>query len=127
MRGLTPHCADGNSASQMPEKNDAKTKSPADLQHKAVASELAFLRKNFRDLIAAYSTQIEAEITALHIAVRTDGESKKKLPASRAHDLRDMLSLLGNLSFKPTKGRRRDLKKIENTVAELRHILERWS
>jgi hypothetical protein len=37
-----------------------------------------------------------------------------------------MLMLLRSLEVKPTKGRRRDLKKIETLVEELRNIVNRW-
>ncbi len=70
--------------------------------------------------------QIEGEITGVLEMVKSDGESGRKLPAARAHDLRDMLSLLRNLEVKPAKGRRRDLKKVENLLEELRRIVERW-
>ena len=53
-------------------------------------------------------------------------ESKKKLPGSRGSDVRDLLMLLRALEVKPAKGRRRDLKKIENLIEELRAITERW-
>ena len=94
---------------------------------KTVAEELAFLRKSFRDLITAYSSQIEAEITQLHSTVNTQAESKRKLPASRGHDLRDMLTLLRSLEIKPAKGKRRDLKKVELLMEELRMIADRWA
>ena len=109
----------------MPKKAAAKSK--PEFQHKAVAEELAFLRKNFRDLIATYATQVEAEITSLHIAITADAGSKKRLPSSRAHDLRDMLSLLRSLDFKPNKGRRRDMKRVESLVADVRAIVETWA
>ena len=107
-------------------KDTFPPKPAADFQHKSVADELAFLRKTFRDLASAYATEIEGEITSVMIAVKTDSESKKKLPASRAHDLRDMLSLLRNLDVRPAKGRRRDLKKLENAVEELRRVVDGW-
>jgi hypothetical protein len=109
--------------------NSVKTepsKPASALPLKTVAEELAFLRKSFRDLATAYAGQIEAEITRLHGAVIAEAESKRKLPASRAHDLRDMLMLLRSLEIKPAKGKRRDLKKVENLVEELRMIADRW-
>ncbi len=112
----------------MTRAKDAPPPRPAsEFQHRSVVEELAFLRKSFRDLLSAYSIQLEAEITALLTAVKTDSETTKKLPASRAHDLRDMLSFLRNLEVKPGKGRRRDLKKIENAVEELRRVVDGWS
>jgi hypothetical protein len=107
-------------------KDEPKSKPASALPFKTVTEELAFLRKTFRDLIGTYSSQIEAEIAQLHAAVQADGDSKKKLPGSRVSDLRDMLMLLRSLEVKPAKGRRRDLKKIETLVEDLRAIADRW-
>lgn len=107
-------------------KGEPSSRSSSDFQHPVVAEELAFLRKTFRDLASSYAGQVESEITALLDQVKTDAQSGKKLPAARAHDLRDMLSLLRNLEIKPAKGRRRDLKKVETLLEELRHVVERW-
>lgn len=108
-------------------KDEPKPKSASALPFKTVADELTFLRKTFRDLVNMYTAQIEGEIAALAAAVQTDAESKKKLPASRASDLRDMLMMMRALEVKPAKGRRRDLKKIENLIEELRSIVDRWA
>ena len=108
-------------------KEEPKSKPASALPFKTVVEELSFLRKTFRDLVGTYAAQIEAEIAHLHATVQADGESKKKLPGSRTSDLRDMLMLLRSLEVKPGKGRRRDLKKVENLIEELRTIAERWS
>jgi len=107
-------------------KDEPKSKPASALPFKTVAEELAFLRKTFRDLVGTYAAQLEGEIAQLHATVQADGESKKKLPGSRTSDLRDMLMLLRSLEVKPAKGRRRDLKKIENLIEELRTITDRW-
>lgn len=107
-------------------KDEPKSKPASALPFKTVAEELTFLRKTFRDLVSTYAAQLEGEIAQLHAAVQADGESKKKLPGSRVSDLRDMLMLLRSLEVKPAKGRRRDLKKIENLLEELRTIADRW-
>lgn len=107
-------------------KDEPKAKPASALPLQTVAEELAFLRKTFRDLIGAYSAEIEGEITQLHAAVLADAASKKKLPGTRVTDLRDMLMLLRSLEVKPAKGRRRDLKKVETLVEDLRAIADRW-
>lgn len=107
-------------------KDEPKARPASALPLPTVAEELTFLRKTFRDLVQAYASQIEAEITQLHTLVAGEAESKKKLPGTRVSDLRDMLMLLRSLEVKPAKGRRRDLKKIENLVEELRGIVEGW-
>ena len=107
-------------------KDEPKPKPASALPFKTVAEELTFLRKTFRDLVATYTAQLEAEISRVQTIVQRDAESKKKLPGSRGSDLRDILMLLRSLEVKPTKGRRRDLKKVENLVEELRTIIDRW-
>jgi hypothetical protein len=107
-------------------KDEPKPKSASALPFKTVTEELAFLRKIFRDLVAAYTSQFEAEIAHVHTVVQAEAESKTKLPGSRASDVRDLLMLLRSLEVKPNKGRRRDLKKIENLIEEMRRITDRW-
>ena len=103
----------------------AKTPTAEDLPVKATLSELKFLRAAFRELIGHYTSAIESELAQLTIAVTVETNAKK-IPRERAHDLRDMLMLIRGLEIKPAKGRRRDLKKIENVIEELRRITERW-
>jgi hypothetical protein len=107
-------------------KDEPKAKPASALPLQTVAEELTFLRKTFRDLVGTYAAQIEAELTHLHEVVAADAASKKKLPGSRTSDLRDMLMMLRSLEIKPAKGRRRDLKKVEGLVEELRAIVDRW-
>jgi hypothetical protein len=109
-----------------PKKAEAKARPASALPLPTVAEELAFLRTTFRELVTAYGATVEGEITRLHAQVTADVDSKKKLPASRLDDLRDMLMHLRSLEVKPAKGRRRDLKKIEVLVEELRAITDRW-
>ncbi len=108
-------------------KAEPKSKTASALPLKPVAEELAFLRKSFKELLSTYATQIEADIAQLQIVVAAEADSRKKAPASRVADLRDMLMLLRNFDIKPARGRRRDLKKVETMVADLREIVDRWS
>ncbi len=107
-------------------KEEPKARPASALPLHTAAEELAFLRQTFRDLVGTYAAQIEAEITQLHAAVVADAASKRKLPGSRVSDLRDILMLLRSLEVKPAKGRRRDLKKVETLVEDLRAIVDRW-
>ena len=56
----------------------------------------------------------------------TRGAATARDGNSEIHDLRDMLTLLRTLQIKPEAGRRKDLKKIEGLVEELRLLSERW-
>ena len=40
--------------------------------------------------------------------------------------LRDLLLILREVEVKPEKGRRRDLKRIETAVKDMRRIVENW-
>ncbi len=107
-------------------KEPLKPKPASALPFKTVIEELSFLRKTFRDLVSTYAAQAEGEIARISAILETNAAAKKRLPGSRAADLRDMLMLVRSLEVKPGKGRRRDLKKIETLVAELRQISDRW-
>lgn len=92
---------------------------------KPVLDELAFVRRTFREVTNHYAAAIEREIIAIVAIVA--GEAERKNPTrERAHDLRDMLHLMRSLDVKPDKGRRRDFKRIENLLEELRAIIDRW-
>ena len=108
-------------------KPEPKPKDAAALPLKPVAEELAFLRKSFKELVSAYSTQIEADIAQIQIVIAAETDSKKKFATSRVADLRDMLMLLRSFEIKPARGRRRDLKKVESLVKDLRDIADRWT
>ena len=107
------------------QKPKKKEKTPDALPIKPVLDELTFVRKSFRDLAAQYTAQIEGELALVRESVATVA-TRKKIPASCARGMSDLLLLLRGLEIKPGKGRRRDFKKIETLVDELRHIVDGW-
>ena len=110
--------------SRCPVKPSAKPKADL-LPTKALIDEVAFLRRNFREIINHYASTVESEMAQV-VALVTAENEKKVVPVERVKEMRDMLMLLRGLEIKTSKGRRRDLKKIESLVAELRTIAERW-
>lgn len=101
--------------------NDGPEASPA----RAVVIELHTLREEFRSALLAYSVRIEQQLAAVETAV--DSLSKqRRIPPARLRDLRDMLGLLRKFSIKPEKGRRKDLKKIDDLVDDLSMLAENW-
>ena len=113
--------------------------------YKSAAEELDALRKTFRVAVRHYSERVDMEIIRLRERIAQAGEAfqendKVKAAAgprgrpaagrsetgSQIHDLRDMLTVLRTLEVKPAAGKRRDLKKIESAVDELRMLIERW-
>lgn len=112
---------------------------------KSVTEELDALRKTFRVACRHYAERVDMEIIRLRERIAAAGEVHRendKVKAAAAprgrgraavldanfqfHDLRDMLTVLRALEVKPVAGRRRDLKKIESAVEDLRMLIERW-
>lgn len=110
--------------------------------YKSAAEELDALRKTFRSVCQHYGKRIDMEIIRLreriawageqHMAAdnrrgsgRRDARSAES-GQSHLYDLRDLTTLLRTLEVKPVAGRRKDLKKIESLVDELRLLIERW-
>ncbi len=108
---------------------------PAASPYKSAAEELEALRKTLRLACQHYAKRIDMEIIRLRERVAGVGgeqaaaEAKgKAFPggSGQFHDLRDAITLLRTLDVKPLAGRRKDLKKIESLVDELRLLLDRW-
>ena len=92
---------------------------------KAIAEELEILRTLLRGTVAHYLSRLEGEIDALENVVNYVQE-KNKIDSGKLRDMRDMLTVLRQAESKATKGRRKDIKKIENTLEDLRIITEHW-
>ena len=92
---------------------------------KSVVEELGTLQAAFHGTMESYSARIDAEIATLRETVQTKA-GKDKISSARLRDLRDMLTLLRNSSFKMEKGRRKDLKKIDNILEDLAMLTENW-
>ena len=118
---------------------DAAQASP----YKSAVEELDALRKTLRSTCQHYAKRIDMDIIRLRERVAGAGEQqltadnaehapgrRKAKPAAagpgRLYDLRDMTTLLRTLDVKPLAGRRKDLKKIESLVDDLRLLVERW-
>jgi hypothetical protein len=70
----------------------------------------------------AYLGRLEAEIDAV-AAWALEQAKSRELPKARIRDLGDMITLVRKLDkASVAKGRRRDLRKIDSTVKDLREI-----
>jgi hypothetical protein len=86
-------------------------------------ADLADLRRAVRRIGRAYLRRLEGEID--EISAWTNERAKETdLPKARIRDLGDMITLVRKIDSKPEKGRRRDLKKIDNTVSDLRELMQ---
>jgi len=94
---------------------------------KSVTEELDLLRKSFRESVNAYAKRIETQLAEAreHILAQTQTKDSKT-QSSHIRDLRDIITLCRTLDLKPDKGRRKDLKKIESAVEEIRAMIQNW-
>ena len=89
---------------------------------RSLLGDLASLRLALRRTGRAYLSRLEAEIDEVAVwATAQAGE--RDLPKARIRDLGDMITLIRKIDTKPIKGRRRDLKKIDATVGDLRELM----
>ncbi len=83
--------------------------------------DLVSLRRTLRQTGRAYLRRLEAEIDEVE-AWASEQAKEPELPKARIRDLGDMITLVRKIDSKPLKGRRRDLKKIDATVGDLREL-----
>ena len=92
---------------------------------KSVTEALGALQDEFRVALQAYAARIDEDISRVQHAVLTEA-AKKKLAPAKLRDLRDMLTLLRKTPIKAGKGRRKELKKIDDLIADLTMLIEHW-
>lgn len=98
-----------------------------DTLRRELEERLVALRAEFREAIVNYSIQVQGVMSQLgeDLAAESPGLPAGELKA-RIRSLRDALEDLDDLDLKPTKGRRRDLKRIEEYVVHLSHLVGEW-
>ncbi len=52
--------------------------------------------------------------------------SKNKLPAEVVRDIRDLIAMLRSAKVKPDKAKRKELKKLEDLVHEIKELTASW-
>jgi uncharacterized protein YciW len=87
--------------------------------------ELEALRETLRRTVEHYRERLDAEILAVQARVGQEA-ARKKLSSSRVRDLRDMLTVLRNVSVNPDKARRKDLKRLDAVISDLTILTENW-
>jgi hypothetical protein len=102
-----------------------ETNLPETAPFKATISELERLRALFREALEHYGQRIDSEIEEVKRTVTSEA-LKPKTPHAKMRDLRDMLSILRQIQIKSDKGRRKDLKKLDALVGDLKMLVEHW-
>lgn len=89
---------------------------------KSLGGDLKKLRQLLRTTARDYLRRLENELE--DVAIWTQAQARApKLSRSTIRDLRDMVTLIRKLEVKPAKGRRKDLKKLDETISELRELI----
>src|ERR1700748_2116660 len=89
---------------------------------KSLLTDLVRLRRTLRRTGRAYLRRLESELDEV-AAWAHERAAERNLPKARVRDLGDMITLVRKVDGKPEKGRRRDLKKIDATVGDLRELM----
>jgi hypothetical protein len=107
------------SARKPPEKPSAEF---ARLQKEALLR-LQHLRSAAREVAREHLANMERDIVELADLVKSAKAGSRKGKNLSLSMLEHMITLLDNLSVKPEKGRRKDLKRIEEALEELRETV----
>lgn len=90
---------------------------------KSLVDDLGQLRRILRKTARAYTQRLDQDIVSVMDWARS-AFINRKIVRSRIRDLGDMLTLVRKVEAKPQKGRRKDLKKIDSVVNELRFFVD---
>ena len=97
-------------------------KAHKNLQIQLVVSQLAALRRELRETLHAYEARLEIAL-AETISYVTALKTAKRLPREHVDRIENLIILLRKRKLKPEKGRRKDLRKIDKLITDLRAIL----
>jgi len=92
---------------------------------KAVIEEIDTLRAALQSAIEAYGNRLDGELASIQQSILAESE-KKRIAQPKLRDMRDILTVLRKSQFKPEKGRRKDIKKIDSLVGDLTLLVENW-
>lgn len=103
-------------------KKKAQAKAGPELERE-VASRLSFLRQAARESGHNYVVNLEHDLIKLAEAVHEAFRDKPGPGRKVTERLERVLEIIDRTKLKPAKGRRKDLKRIEQAVAEMQKLL----
>lgn len=95
-------------------RRDSTSTTPA----RQLEQELGALRRDLRATVRAYAARLEIDLAETTAAVATDAAAEE-LSRERLHQIRDLMMLVRNRKVKPEKGRRKDLRKLDEIIGDL--------
>jgi hypothetical protein len=102
-----------------------KSSPPTTSPLKTALEEIDSLSQLFDATLEAYRSGVTSKLAILRETVEK-GALKKRIPADLIRDARDIVMVIRHLEVKPDKGRRRDLKKMEEALGDIQLIIEKW-
>jgi hypothetical protein len=100
------------------EKPRGRSTSPV----KVLQTELEKLRRDLRATVRAYASRLEIDLAESR-AVLGSLDPVDELSRERLHELRDLMIHVRKRKLKPEKGRRKDLRKIDSLIEDLRILM----
>lgn len=93
-----------------------------------LVEQLADMRAQFQEAVASYSVRVQGELADVGDMLGADDPAtlSKSERAARAVVLRAALDRVMALKLKPAKGRRRDLKAVQELASQLSSELSDW-
>ena len=82
--------------------------------------ELELLRRDLRTTLRAYVARLEIDLAESRRAIST--AENGNLTRERLHDIRELMNLVRNRKLKPQNGRRKDVRKIDAIIRDVRSI-----
>ncbi|HEY2139055.1 MAG TPA: hypothetical protein VGH00_03175 [Chthoniobacterales bacterium] len=88
--------------------------------------ELKKLRRDLRATVRAYAARLEIELAESSAALGSLNPVEE-LPRERLTEIRDLMIHVRKRKLKPEKGRRKDLRKIDSLIEDVRLLMPRKS
>lgn len=100
------------------ERSSASETSPV----KVLQTELEKLRRDLRATVRAYAARLEIDLAESRAALGSLNPVEE-LSRERLHELRDLMIHVRKRRLKPEKGRRKDLRKIDSLIEDVRILM----
>lgn len=89
---------------------------------KVLQTELEKLRRDLRATVRAYTARLEIDLAESRAALGSLNPVEE-LSRERLHELRDLMIHVRKRRLKPEKGRRKDLRKIDSLIEDVRILM----
>ena len=85
---------------------------------RALGKELRGLRRDLRGTVRAYLARLEIALAESAVSV-AETAAAGEVSKERLHEIRDLTAFVRKRKVKPEKGRRKDLRKLDDIIHEL--------